>query len=506
LRRIREIREALDGYDVGKVAMIGKARPDCVTPALAKELAALGVIRLYIGVENGSQEGGDNLRRGTQQEHVRGALAACREAGIFVCYNLLVFEPKGSVDAVRANVRFIRDHADHPVNFCRAEPYFGTALHLDMVKAQHLGGSYLGYNYRIEDDRTELVYRICAAAFRERNFAPAGVANRYMGLGYAANVLTRFYDVGGNSQVIQRRARELTRRISLDTADFLDKAIALGERVALDDFDTIERETALLGLEIAAADQILHRELDELYDDMRAFAKSPPIPVETKRREPSPRFHRLKASVAVGLSLAAALPGCSDDETTDRASSASTTGGGGEGGMVVDPAPGGMGGMGGMGGTDATGGMGGMGGMGGSGGGGEGGMVVDPAPGGMAGMSLFDEQEAGIQDEDKRRLRLVDQWFDTAPKATLRSIDLPLFNPPMATLVGERAGDEVKVRVTGVREEVTTRWEADGDIIGKGTEITWRPRSETERLRVAVRSRGGVAVLTLRAKEVPTVT
>ena len=97
-------------------------------------------------------------------------------------------------------MRFIRDHADHPVNFCRAEPYFGTALHLDMVKAQHLGGSYLGYNYRIEDDRTELVYRICAAAFRERNFAPAGVANRYMGLGYAANVLTRFYDVGGNSQ------------------------------------------------------------------------------------------------------------------------------------------------------------------------------------------------------------------------------------------------------------------------------------------------------------------
>jgi hypothetical protein len=85
-------------------------------------------------------------------------------------------------------------------------------------------------------------------------------------------------------------------------------------------------------------------------------------------------------------------------------------------------------------------------------------------------------------------------------------VDLPLFEPPRVALVGKREGDEVKVTLSGVRGEVTTRWEADGDVIGKGTEITWRPRSESERLRVAVRSRGGVAVLTLRAKEVPVVT
>ena len=100
----------------------------------------------------------------------------------------------------------------------------------------------------------------------------------------------------------------------------------------------------------------------------------------------------------------------------------------------------------------------------------------------------------------------MDQWFDTAPKATLRSIDLPLFDPPMVSLVGERSGEEVRVRIKGARPgEVNARWEADGDIIGKGTEITWRPRSESERLRVAVRARGGIAVLSLRAKEVPVV-
>jgi hypothetical protein len=52
-----------------------------VTPALAKELAALGVIRLYVGVENGAETGGDHLLRGTQQAHVRAAMKAVRRGG-----------------------------------------------------------------------------------------------------------------------------------------------------------------------------------------------------------------------------------------------------------------------------------------------------------------------------------------------------------------------------------------------------------------------------------------
>src|SRR6185295_10165417 len=99
----------------------------------------------------------------------------------------------------------------------------------DLSKEQDLGGSYLGFNYRIADPRAELLFRICSAAFRERNFAPSGVANRYMGLGYAANVLRRFYNEKGGAEVFVRRGRELTRRISLDTAAFLERAIELAE-------------------------------------------------------------------------------------------------------------------------------------------------------------------------------------------------------------------------------------------------------------------------------------
>lgn len=500
LKRVRDIRAALDDYEVGEVAMVGKARPDCVTPALAKELADLGVIRLYVGVENGSEEGGEHLLRGTQQDHVRGALKACREAGIFVCYNLLIFEPGATIAALRENARFIVDHADHPVNFCRAEPYFGTTLHTDLAGKQDLGGSYLGFNYRIDDDRAELCFRICSAAFRERNFAPSGVANRYMGLGYAANVLKRFFDAGGDSAPLERRARELTRAISQDTARFLERAIALAESVDPADHEAIERETALLGLAIAEADRRFHEALDDLYADMNAFARRDRPAAKPPR--PTARFQALKASAAVTLSLAvtlAAFDGCGGSvlDPVPPDAGAGGLGGGGHGGQggtwVVDPPPpdGGFGGMV----VDPAPEDAGI--------GGGGGMVVDPPPpdAGAGGMGMM-IPDAEPDPRAPRRLRLIDQWFDTTPKATARTADLPLFDPPRPRLAARRDGEDVVVSIEGVRAgSVSTRWEADGAIEGAGVEVRWRPLGPADRVRVAVRSRGGVAVLSLRAAD-----
>ncbi len=495
LRRIKAITVALESYGVGRVAMVGKARPDTVTPSLAKALAELGVVRLYVGVENGSEQGGDHLLRGTQQAHVRGAMKACDDAGIFVCYNLLVFEPKGRLEDVRENVQFIRDHAHHPINFCRAEPYYGTRLHRELSAEQDLSGSYLGFNYRIDDDRAELAFRICSAAFRERNFAPRGVANRYMGLGYAANVLRRFYNEEGEAEVFWRRARQLTAKISRDTADWLDRALDLASRVDLADRETIERETALLGLAIAAADRVWHAELDELYDDMRAHTRAPRTPAPA--RVPTARFQELSRGLAVGLSLSAVLAaGCDCNPDT----SPQGGGGQGEGGMVVDPPP-----PDGGGGFGAMGGMGGMGGNGGNGGvGGEGGMVVDPPPpdggGGMANFDIPRDPSPVENDPTRRRLRLIDQWFDTSPKKAPRTVDLPLFDPPKVALAARREGDVIHVSLD-THALVSTRWEGDGEVVGDGVSVTWKPTRPSDRLRVAVRSRGGVAIVSLRAEE-----
>jgi hypothetical protein len=44
---------------------------------------------------------------------------------------------------------------------------------------------------------------------------------------------------------------------------------------------------------------------------------------------------------------------------------------------------------------------------------------------------------------------------------------------------------------------VSTRWEAEGAVEGDGLEVLWLPSGPHDRLRLAVRSRGGVAVVSL---------
>ncbi len=501
--RVRAIRARLDELGVGRVGLIGKCRPECLTTDLARELRELGVIRLYVGVENASGPGAEHLNRGAQAKRIHEALEACREAGIFVCYNLLVFEPDATLDDVRTNIAFIRAHANHPMNFCRAEPYHGTPLHRRLERDSNLGGSYLGWNYRIGDTRTEMLFRISSAVFRQRNFDPEGVANRYMGLGYSMKLLEVFHE--GPQEVfnaLQRRASDLTRGIATETADFLDEAVTLAASADFGDTDSLERRTALLGLRISAADGVWHRLLDDLYADMNTYATgNAKAPVRVR---PPPRVVQLAKKMAVGMSLAMygiateacgsvvadPVPPDSGDVSVDH--------------WVVDPAPVDVVVM------DATADR----------------FIADPPPP-DAGRDVQDVQDVqdvlpdyplvdpapwdsgvpvGALEQDPaapRRLALIDQWRSTTPEDTVRSRDLPLHSPPRIRLVSERTDDGIRVRVEGASASaVTTKWESNGEIRGAGLEITWLPRHDADQVSVAVRSRGGIAVLALRAREI----
>ncbi len=389
LERVRSIRRELDARGVGRVGLVGKCRPETVTDELCRELRQLGVFRLYVGIENASQHGQDDLNRRTKTPQLRRALRAMHRSGIFGCYNLLVFEPDVTLDDVRENIAFIREHAAQPMNFCRAEPYHKTPLYERAKARGTLGGSYLGWDYRIENDRAELLYRITAAAFDSRNFMPAGVANRCMGLGYIAQVLRTFYDVSSpQAQRLLERAAELMRQITLDTADFLDEAVLLADTVDLQARDLIERKTARLGLRVLAHDRLWHQRLDELLDEMNAF-------VAGQARPPrAPRVWReaLQGAALAGV-VALSTQACGGSTTGDRDRNTATGGQvgtgstAGVGGMVYDALPpwGGMGGW--VADPLPTSGGSSTGGRGGATSGGTGGFVADmlPPTGGMGG-------------------------------------------------------------------------------------------------------------------------
>ena len=524
LRRLRALRSALDGHGVGQVAMVGKCRPDTLTADLAVELRKLGVVRLFVGVENASQRGSDHLGRGVPVELAHRAVEACRQAGIFCCYNLLVFEPRATLDDVQDNIDFLRRHPYFPANFCRAEAYHGTTLQQDLARRGALRGSYLGYDYRLQDDRAELLFRICAAAFRERNYARRGVHNRYMGLGYCARLLEFFHaERGGRRAALVGEAEQLTRSIVLESASFLQEALDLARQVDLADRDLVERETALLGLRVAAADRYQHARLDHVFDQMQAFTEDDPAPVS--RRPPRglvQAIQRAASTVAVAgllFSADAMLSGCGDREVptdagapdrdiwptddaphpphpdvhfdsapdgiwptddaphppdiwpTDDAPHPDLPPGDlypplpDMPDLHIDLAPADMG-------TP--------------------GPDVGPPPttdGGTAAL-LPGDDAAG-------------QWSDSGPRVARRSLDLPLFAPPSVSIQATAVEGGARLRLCCAEDPITLRWEGDGRLEGEGPEVTWLTDSATDQVRVGVRSLGGVAVAALRAVDIP---
>ena len=490
LRRLRTLRQCLDEHGVGPVALVGKCRPDTLTADLAFKLRELGVVRLFVGVENASQAGSDHLGRGVPVEQAHQAVQACHQAGIFCCYNLLVFEPRATLEDVQDNIDFMRRHPYFPVNFCRAEAYHGTALQQDLGRRGALRGSYLGYDYRLQDDRAELLFRICAAAFGERNYARRGVHNRYMGLGYCARLLEFFYgERNGQRAALARQAEQLTRDIVLESASFLEQALDLAQQVDLAERRHIERETARLGLRVAEADRFQHARLDRIFDELQAFADQQPAPARPRApRSLMQTVQRAAGAMAVAgllFSADAMLSGCGNREVP-------TDAGPPDGIWPTDDAPNPDQG------PD---------------------LHFDSAPDGIwptddaphpdlppdihidpaptpDGPPSADSGTAALSPD-----AAAGHWYDSGPRVARRSLDLPLFAPPAVSIRATATQAGARLELTCTDAPVTMRWEGDGQLQGQGMQVTWTPDSDTDQARVAVRAAGGVAVATIRAKQ-----
>jgi len=412
--RLGALRDALAARGVNRYGLLGKGRPETITPELAGELRRLGVVRMFVGIENAAQPGQDHLHRRTRTAELRRALAALEGAGIMAAYNLLLFEPDATLADVRENAAFLRAFPATPGNFCRAEPYHGTALHAELARRGALLGSHVGWDYRLADDRVEVLFRLVLAAFRDRNYSPLGVANRQLGLAYSAAIARAFHGPSTAVELAAARASALVARISLDSADLLDHAVDEVERLDLGDAPRVARAAVELALRVAAQDRRWHHDIDRAIAEIAAAvagqSAAPRTVTARARRAELPA----RLAVAGSLLVAAACGGDVDDsrgpgggaagaDVADGDGGDETGGspsGGGTGGMPGDggapPVVGGSSGSGGFlgdGGWPTGGGHGDTGGVPPIGGGGTGGMSWDggapPVVGGSSGSGGF---------------------------------------------------------------------------------------------------------------------
>ena len=95
----------------------------------------------------------------------------------------------------------------------------------------------------------------------------------------------------------------------------------------------------------------------------------------------------------------------------------------------------------------------------------------------------------------------VSHFGYSGPRRALRSRDLPLYELPEVSLVPQVREDGVHVHLQAEPVSLGIRWETDGKLTGEGRDVVWQPACDDDQLRVAVRTRGGVAITSLRASQ-----
>jgi hypothetical protein len=222
LRRFEELRAGLNREGVTGITIAVKARPDSITYDSIRVLDDLGLFRVFLGVENASERGLRHLNRKCRLDQILNALEVLNDFDVHIAYNLLMFEPDTVFDDILINLRFMERHIANPFNFCRAEAYAGTGLEAKLLAENRLLGDYFGFDYRLQDPRSEAFHQIANYAFFDRNFNDFGLHYFNMQVDFYFQLLRRFHP-DYLSQTLRASVRNFIKRTNLDTYECLSE-------------------------------------------------------------------------------------------------------------------------------------------------------------------------------------------------------------------------------------------------------------------------------------------
>ena len=287
LRRFEALRARLQREGVEGIAIAIKARPDSITRDSMRVLDDLGLFRVFLGVENASENGLRNLNRRCTLDQIINALQILNDFDVHVAYNILMFEPDTVLDDILINLRFIERHMENPFNFCRAEAYAGTGLEAKLRAENRLLGDYFGFDYRLKDPHSEAFHQIANYAFFDRNFSESGLHYFNMEVDFYFQLLRRFRPQV-LTQTLRGAVRSFIKQTNLDTYRFLCHVYDFVTTVDPDDHVTIRSFARQLREHVDRSSSELHaqgrrvqRWLGEAYERHGEGARiARPIPTD----------------------------------------------------------------------------------------------------------------------------------------------------------------------------------------------------------------------------------
>jgi len=292
LRRVHALADELERLKCPRFATVVKARPTDVDPELFLAMKErLGLVRLYLGVETDSEQGLKTLGRRVRRDENRRAMEVLGALDLYVCFNMLIFDPDAALPDLERNLAFMERHAEAPTNFGRVELYAGTPLLRRMLAEGRCSGDYLGWDYSLRNDAMQRVFESAMRCFYDRNFTPGSLANRLMGTRFDVEV-ARFFHPDLYSPAWLERSKSLSRALARDSVAGLREIVSsVSEGRTGSDGQDFEWD---LCSRLRAAERNLAGAAEALEDEVRdalgtGHVLTGPVPVGEGARIPAAR-------------------------------------------------------------------------------------------------------------------------------------------------------------------------------------------------------------------------
>ena len=261
IERITALARCLSDATPEKCAIWAKARPDNVTQGVLEAAQQLGIIHLFLGIENHAPARLKYLGRSHGPQESERALDMLRGYKIGVSFNLMLFDPDCTLDDIAINLDFLNAHLELPWNICRTELYSGTELLQRVAAEGRLIGDYRCYGYVISDTRAELMFRILRVCFRQRAFDATSLLNNILTLAYSSQLHQKLFS-GTESARLAREIESLAIEVHTDTVETLRRILDFAARADIEDTENPRRFAVDLGFEINNRDLSWRRQCE----------------------------------------------------------------------------------------------------------------------------------------------------------------------------------------------------------------------------------------------------
>ena len=165
--RLNSLKKSLinENIDLEDIALLIKTRPDSINEEILAVLEELGTVGVFLGVENASNSGLKSLTRASNVDDINYSLKLLEKLNMSVTFNLLMFHPKATLKEINKNIYFMNKHKNLAFDFGRAEIVAGSPLERLVKHKGLLKGNWPHWDYQIQDEATEKMFRINASHF-----------------------------------------------------------------------------------------------------------------------------------------------------------------------------------------------------------------------------------------------------------------------------------------------------------------------------------------------------